>query len=202
MDWDKAKTELQKKLDPKHVKPAPQGKYGEYIEGYHAIVEANRIFGEEGWSYTLESLKLTNATENDGKHHVGYLAVVSVVVDGVTRQDVGHGQGHGKSLGDVHDSAVKEAVTDALKRALRTFGNPFGLALYDKTKANVGVEFDSEATRDKMKAALQKAENVQGIEYVWGHEGFKADFGKLHPAQQAEITKTYTDALAAKAQAA
>ena len=31
-------------------------------------------------------------------------------------------------------------MTDALKRALRTFWNIFGLALYDKTKANVGVD--------------------------------------------------------------
>src|SRR5262249_13193550 len=32
---------------------------------------------------------------------------------------------------------VKEAETDAMKRALMTFGNPFGLALYDKDQTNV-----------------------------------------------------------------
>jgi len=36
------------------------------------------------------------------------------------------------------ESAAKEAETDAMKRALMTFGNPFGLALYDKSKAHVG----------------------------------------------------------------
>ena len=35
-------------------------------------------------------------------------------------------------LGQAHESALKEAETDAMKRALMTFGNPFGLALYDK----------------------------------------------------------------------
>ena len=37
----------------------------------------------------------------------------------------------------------KEAETDARKRALMTFGNPFGLALYDKTQANVADEVDA-----------------------------------------------------------
>ena len=31
-----------------------------------------------------------------------------------------------------HEIALKAAETDATKRALATFGNPFGLALYDK----------------------------------------------------------------------
>jgi hypothetical protein len=33
--------------------------------------------------------------------------------------------------------ALKAAETDATKRALATFGNPFGLALYDKDQAGV-----------------------------------------------------------------
>jgi hypothetical protein len=40
-------------------------------------------------------------------------------------------------LGLAHESALKEAETDAMKRALMTFGNPFGLALYDKEQRNV-----------------------------------------------------------------
>ena len=34
-----------------------------------------------------------------------------------------------------HEMALKAAETDATKRALATFGNPFGLALYDKDLA-------------------------------------------------------------------
>jgi hypothetical protein len=40
-------------------------------------------------------------------------------------------------LGQAHESALKEAETDAMKRALMTFGNPFGLALYDKRQRQV-----------------------------------------------------------------
>ncbi len=51
----------------------------------------------------------------------------------------GHGSGHGWAVlpGEAHESAIKEAETDATKRALATFGNPFGLALYDKERKGV-----------------------------------------------------------------
>ncbi|MCP9878103.1 RAD52 family DNA repair protein [Cyanobium sp. A2C-AMD] len=51
----------------------------------------------------------------------------------------GSGAGHGidADLGQAHESALKEAETDAMKRALMTFGNSFGLALYDKQQREV-----------------------------------------------------------------
>lgn len=130
---------LKAPLDPRHVKPPPQGKYGEYIEGWHVIAEANRIFGFDGWKSTIDLIEETNREQSGDKWRIGYRCVVSVEAGGCVRCGAGHGQGFGKSLGDAIDSALKEAETDALKRAFRTFGNPFGLALYDKTKANVGV---------------------------------------------------------------
>jgi len=39
--------------------------------------------------------------------------------------------------GEAHENAIKEAETDATKRALSTFGNLFGLALYDKEQQGV-----------------------------------------------------------------
>lgn len=162
-------TELQKKLDPAHVKPPAPGKYGNYIEGWHAIAEANRIFGFDGWSYSVKSVSETNCLEKqDGKWAVGYIAVVSVTAGGVSREDAGHGQGHGKSLGDAHDSAIKEAVTDGLKRALRSFGNPFGLALYDKSGANVGVDIDWATERDDLTRLLEQCgQNMTAVIELW-----------------------------------
>ena len=152
MNWNEITTELQKPLDTKHIQPPPQGKFGDYVHAWHVINEANRIFGFGGWSYDLKTLVKTNQSE-DGKHHVGYAATVTLTVGEVQRTDVGHGQGHHKAEGEAHDSAIKEAVTDALKRALRTFGNPFGLALYDKKKANVAdgdaIKRDEAITADR-----------------------------------------------------
>ena len=32
MDWNAISVELNKKLDPAAIKPAPQGKFGDYVE--------------------------------------------------------------------------------------------------------------------------------------------------------------------------
>jgi DNA recombination protein Rad52 len=139
MNWNEVTPHLAATLDPKYVRKPPQGKYGEYIEGWHAINEANRIFGFGEWSYRIEYLSCVHKAQAGDKWAACYECSITVTVGGVTRQDVGYGSGFSKSLGDALESAGKEAATDALKRTLRTFGNPFGLALYDKSKANVGV---------------------------------------------------------------
>jgi len=105
-----------------------------YLEGWYAISEANRIFGFDGWSReTLES-KCVLARENKGTFFAIYIARVRVTVqaEGTTVIREGHGtsEGRGTSPGDVHDVALKAAETDATKRALATFGRPFGLELY------------------------------------------------------------------------
>lgn len=178
LDWDKVHNDLSAPLDRAHVKPPPQGKYGEYVEAYHVIKEANRIFGFNGWSYSIDSLQKTNEEHKDGKLHVGYLAMVIVTVGGVHRHDVGHGQGHSKSEGDAHDSAVKEAVTDGLKRCLRTFGDPMGLALYDKTKANV-QDLEAEAREataiDEAVWALETCQDKEAYVEQW--KAIAAKFG-------------------------
>lgn len=151
MDWDKASRELSAKLDPRHVKPAKDyGPKGDYIEGWHAMAEANRIFGFDGWDYRVVSTTcVANEPRKIGKQAkdgwgVTYIATVLVLVGQVRREDVGAGHGYDVDLGLAHESAIKEAVTDALKRALRSFGNPFGLALYDKTRANVASAAEPE----------------------------------------------------------
>jgi recombination DNA repair RAD52 pathway protein len=39
--------------------------------------------------------------------------------------------------GEAHEKALKATEMDAIKRAFSTFGNPFGLALYDKDEKRV-----------------------------------------------------------------
>lgn len=139
--------ELKKPLDPKHVASRQQGGgQVSYIEGWHAIAEANRIFGFDGWSReTEEIVQLGEPYEVNGKWRVNYRAKVLIrVYEGggdfggvILREGCGFGQGIDRDVGQAHESALKEAETDAMKRALMTFGNPFGLALYDKTRANV-----------------------------------------------------------------
>jgi DNA recombination protein Rad52 len=109
-----------------------------YIEGWYAISEANRIFGFDGWNRETVDSRCVLARENRGSFLAVYTARVRITVhaDGATvvREGHGSGEGRGNSPGEVHDIALKAAETDATKRALATFGKPFGLELYRKDK--------------------------------------------------------------------
>lgn len=161
---------LSSKLDPRFVRRR-EGKF-DYIEGWHAIAEANRVFGFDGWSRRTVDLRVTNEWQTKNKDAVGYLARVEIEVYGegprvVTRHGVGFGSGFGHER---HESAAKEAETDATKRALSTFGWCFGLALYDERRAHVdeppsqdqraeigGLLRDlGHQTREEMTAALEQ----------------------------------------------
>ncbi len=198
MDRARIATELAKDLDSALVKPPPQGKYGEYVSAFDIITTANKIFEWDGWSYTVEQLKLTNAAPGakEGTHAIGYLAVVTVTVGDTRRGDVGHGQGHGRSLGDAHDSAMKEAVTDALKRALRTFGNPLGLALYDKTKAHVSDNPDYDPVAEAERADKDAAREIAKIHTITSMDEL-GSYWKVLVEVQKHIAKRL-DVIAAK----
>ena len=210
MDWNAIKPELDRKLDPAHVKPPSKfGPKGDYLEGWFVIQEANRIFGHGAWSYTIKALTKDSVVEGqNGKGETqwqaAYTCIVTLTVGDVIREDVGFGSGFAKQIGDAIEGATKEAVTDALKRALRTFGNPFGLALYDKSRANVGVDappFDAPATRDRIKAAIGKAANATALEALWKHPKTCEAFDQLPPPMQGELTHDYTQRMAAVCQA-
>ena len=110
-----------------------------YLEGWYAISEANRIFGFDGWSRETIESRCVLARENRGSFTAVYIARVrlTVTADGVTlvREGHGTGEGYGTSAGEVHDVALKSAETDGTKRALATFGRPFGLELYRSSRA-------------------------------------------------------------------
>ena len=117
-----AKQALSAPLDLNNVKQrkGAGGRKLDYISGEHAIAEANRIFGFDGWS--CETVHMECVSDKPPT----YIARVRVRAGGVTRE------GWGGDNGNDHENAVKGAETDAIKRALRTFGNQFGLPLYDK----------------------------------------------------------------------
>jgi recombination DNA repair RAD52 pathway protein len=55
------------------------------------------------------------------------------------REGCGAARGFAKTAGEAMENAIKAAETDALKRALVTFGNAFGLALHDREQRNVAA---------------------------------------------------------------
>jgi len=55
----------------------------------------------------------------------------------IVREGIGTGVGRSNHAEAAHEIAIKAAETDATKRALVTFGTPFGLVLYDKDQGQV-----------------------------------------------------------------
>ena len=126
---------LRRNLDHRCVRTREaNGRTLSYIEGWYAISEANRIFGFDGWNRETIDSRCVLARENRGSFLAVYTARVriSVRTNGTIIIREGHGTGEGRSAspGEVHDTALKSAETDATKRALATFGKPFGQALY------------------------------------------------------------------------
>ena len=133
---------LRRNLSSRYVRTREaNGRELSYIEGWYAISEANRIFGFDGWSRETVDSRCVLARENRGSFLAVYVAKVRITVqaDGaiIVREGHGSGEGRGTSPGEVHDIALKAAETDATKRALATFGKPFGLELYRKDKKSL-----------------------------------------------------------------
>jgi DNA recombination protein Rad52 len=112
-----------------------------YVEGWYTIAEANRIFGFDGWDRETISAECVWQGQVHGVPSCSYVARVRVRVHTgappIVREGSGFGTGTGNTPGEAHEKALKEAETDAMKRALATFGNRFGLCLYDKGQHGV-----------------------------------------------------------------
>ena len=140
--------QLNQPLSPEFVgeRETREGRMVQYLEGWAAIQQANRIFGFDGWGAELidgviyHPLRLVD----DGGEQLAtgiYQATVRVSVKGcLPKTDVGCAFVRHDTPED-HEKALKGAVTDATKRALRHFGEQFGLKLYDKRpQANASFE--------------------------------------------------------------
>lgn len=148
MDADAVK-KLGEPLDRARVKTRPAGGSKpalSYLETHDIIRTANTIFGFGNWGHEVVELRPLEpvAVTKDGKagFHLGYVCVVRLTVEGCVPVS-GVGFGDAVEYRDVatvtaHELAAKEAESDALKRALKNFGDQFGLALYDKQAASAG----------------------------------------------------------------
>ena len=133
---------LNSELDSSRIKLREKGNiFLSYIEGFDVIDTANFIFGFGNWSYTITKLEQVSQEYNQNENVVlCYKAIVNLKIYNQThttfieKEDVGFGTGISKTLADANESASKEAVTDAIKRAFRSFGNQFGNSLYDKSR--------------------------------------------------------------------
>lgn len=173
-----------------------------YIAGFHAINEANRIFGFDGWTTQIEAITELNRAHyvkkpyrQDGKEEkkvsVAYMCRMRLTVGGCVREDVGFGDGIGPDTpGGLHSAielATKECVTDAIKRCLRSFGDQFGNSLYEKD-ALPPIDYESyEASKPVTSADIDKLRTLmaeRAIDDSWvvawmRSNGFDGDISDL-----------------------
>src|SRR5262249_50051316 len=141
---------LRAKLDARHIRTRKaNGTDLHYVEGWHVISEANRIFGYDAWDRRTVATKCVSSSGNGQHHFAAYTAKVRITVRAgdiiIVREGSGTGEGSGLTPGQAHEIALKSAETDATKRALATFGNPCGLALYDREQLGIRKRRDFRA---------------------------------------------------------
>src|SRR5215468_3928303 len=188
---------LKAKLDPRYIRTRnSNGSTLSYVEGWHAIAEANRIFGYEAWDRRTVSASCVWTEAKAGGYRAVYTVKVRITVRAgeikVVREGSGSCEATAATAGQAHELALKGAETDATKRALATFGNPFGLALYDREQLGVrkakadalslgpwslrsasGVEvasFDQPSGfADALRNALTEARDIELLFALWEH---------------------------------
>ncbi|KAI6248492.1 DNA repair and recombination protein mus-11 [Erysiphe necator] len=129
---------LEKQLGPEYLssRSGPGGQKVHYIAAEKCIQLANAVFGFNGWSSQIIDFQIDFIDENPQtlKVSLGLSVVVRVTLkDGTFHEDIGYGHVENfKAKAAAFEKAKKEGTTDALKRALRNFGNVLGNCIYDK----------------------------------------------------------------------
>jgi len=147
------KKELDKPLDPNSVSSRKAGfSQVSYLETWTVINTANRIF-DYNWSFIIDDVKEVWSGKIKDRIEVSYVCHGHVVIGDTIHHDVGYGNGmdKGGNQGACHELASKEAVSDCMKRCLRSYGNQFGNSLYDKQKEWQNSEPEPVAQTEKVK---------------------------------------------------
>ena len=123
---------LQKSLGPEFIssRPGPSNSKINYIEGWKSTNLANQVFGFNGWSNSVISTTVdyVDVDPVSGKISCGLSTLVRITLkDGSFREDVGYGSmENAAKKSAAFEKAKKESVTDAMKRALKSFGPAMG----------------------------------------------------------------------------
>ena len=177
---DQQVRKLKSKLKPQYVRAREiEGQTLHYLEGWHVVVEANRIFGFDAWDRETVSNSCVWTKQSGARYCAAYVARVRITVRAgnatIIREGCGSGESNESTPGQAHDRASKAAETDATKRALTTFGNCFGLTLYAGAAAQQQLRRNRDADSPPNGNGLRK----QSIGNVAGALGSGSDRREL-----------------------
>lgn len=156
-------------LDDSRVKSIDKaGMSFKYLETYDVINVANTIFNYM-WDYTITRLdEVARETNSNGNHVITFSAIVKVKIydnqrNFIEREDTGVGTGTARDLGAAIDNASKSAVSDSLKRSLRSLGGQFGNDLYSKSP-NINQNYQ-QPTQQYQQPQSQQIQNNAPLDY-------------------------------------
>ncbi|KAK3942331.1 hypothetical protein QBC46DRAFT_309806 [Diplogelasinospora grovesii] len=190
---------LEKQLGPEYIsaRSGPSGQKVHYIAAEKCIALANEVFGFNGWSSSIQNIQVDFVDEHPQtlKISLGLSVIVRVTLrDGTFHEDIGYGHIENcKGKAAAFEKAKKEGTTDALKRALRNFGNVLGNCIYDKaylakvTKMKVEpTKFDVDGLHRHQDYAVKKEEadkpDVPSIPQLTSVDSFEDLLGELDEA--------------------
>jgi hypothetical protein len=118
------------------AKRSQAGRSLSYLEAWDVRATLNRIFGFLGWSADVLSSELVFEEKNEkGQWNVGYKVTLKLSIfdsySAATYTEAAVGSASLPQRGDAHDTSLKSASSDALKRAAMNIGTAFGLSLYN-----------------------------------------------------------------------
>lgn len=186
------------------------GRLVQYLEGWAAIHQANRIFGFDAWAAELvggvayHPLRLIDDASRQQLATGMYTATVRVSVKGcLPKTDAGCAFVRADTP-EAHETACKGAVTDATKRTLRQFGDQFGNRLYERRPM---VEASEEASNpvkprpktDEMRRKVVDLSARLGVSeenaLIWVQERYESGLDELSPDQLADAVRVLADKL-------
>eukprot|EP00984_Skeletonema_dohrnii_P006794 scaffold2425_cov76-Skeletonema_dohrnii-CCMP3373.AAC.10 len=153
-----------------------------YMGGDVITKTLNEAFGYDGWSLEVkEKTQLDPMKDDKGRYIVAFTATVRIthLRTGAFREDCGAGDAIDRSLASASGNALKGAVTDAMKRAARHFGEKLGNSLYH-----------DDFSVNKAPNTLKDACDMLDLERAKGRFGFDKDRKKMIPAQQQQQQST------------
>lgn len=184
---------IRKKLDdniPAEAVKTRQGGGGRslsYLETWYVIDRLNQVLGQGEWAYSSEVNCVHNGTVttySGEAFSVHYIARVRLVctIEGISTEftDYGYGDGSDKNNpGKAHELAVKEAVSDGLKRCAKNLGRSMGLALYDKTQEYVDEAPKTDTKKEETRKEAKPKQVPQAKEVRSKRPLIEAAFGTL-----------------------
>ena len=195
------------------------GRVFDYLEGHVVIDQANHIFGYGGWGYelvgdvTLRRVETVDSQTGEVTVSQGYSAPVRVTVSqgysapvrvtvagALPRTDTGVHPVTEDTF-DGHDTAIKGAVTDGMKRAFRSFGVQFGNGFYGDQQPQANVPARPERVPAQASCPVRQAQSARNGSQVQtlrnrlmelaGEQGF--DEAQVRAAVQRQTGKGIDD---------